>query len=656
MKLASYLALPLLALAAASPAQAEDLTRLSLEDLLNVDVEGASRYAQPISEAPATASVINADDIRRYGYTQFSEALRMARGVYTSYDRTYTYLGVRGFSRPGDYNSRVLMLVDGARSNDTVYDQAMVGNEAPIALDWVKRIEFVPGPASALYGGNALFGVANAVLWSGADLNGSRVSAETGTGGIMGINVLSGRQLDDGADWVAGISSWKRKGESLTYPEFEAAGIPGGKVRGLDGENYVKAFAKYSNRGWRFLATYSNRYKDVPTAYYTTTAGAAGTNTRDEHLHLDLTHSTALSPTWSQLTHLQLGAYSFRADYVYSPNVNPASLNRDYTLNTWWDGEYQLTYTGFDSHRVLFGSEVRHSPHMDQYNVDIAPSFTWLNDQRHSTTYSFYAQDEWRISSRWLANLGGRVDHVDYAGTFGSPRLALIYQPQTETTAKFIYGRAFRAPNAYERFYTISAFSLGNPDLKPERIETREISVDHSLTSATRIGIGHYRYTIRNLIDQIPSTDPGYLYMYVNQPDMQARGWELEAESLLGQGWRVRGSMAWQQVEQSGGGESINAPHRLGKLFVDGPIFDGWTGAFEVQAMSRRQAMVGSIGGNAVARMTLRQSRQGPYGQWSLVVNNLANRNYSDPSSLGYIQNVLPQDRRQWLIRWEYTL
>lgn len=626
---------------------AEDLSRLSLEDLLNVDVEGASRYAQPISEAPATATIIGADDIRRYGYTQFGEALRMARGVYTSYDRTYTYLGVRGFNRPGDYNSRILMLVDGARSNDTVYDQAMIGNEAPIALDWVKRIEFVPGPSSALYGGNALFGIANAVLWSGADLNGTRISAETGTAGAMGINVLSGRQLENGADWIVGVSSFRRRGEDLRFDEFVNPGVSDGVARGLDGEHYFKAFTKLSAQGWRFLATYSNRYKDVPTAYFNTDFNAAGTYTRDEHLHLDLTHSTSLSKDWSQFAHVQLGAYKFTADYIYT-----GTLNRDYTLNTWWDGEYQLTYTGFNAHRVLFGGEVRHSPHQDQYNWDVGTTHPSLNNQYRSTTYGVYLQDEWRLSSHWLANLGGRVDHVENAGTVGSPRLALIYQPQAETTAKLIYGRAFRAANAYERFYTIANFQ-GNPDLKPERIETRELSIDHALTPATRVGLSHYRYTLHNLIDQV--LDSNGNGQYVNQPDMRARGWEAEAESLVGLGWRIRGSMAWQRVEQSSG-EPTNSPHRLGKLFIDGPVFDGWTGAIELQAMSRRKARTDSVGGNAVARLVLRQSRQGPYGQWSVIVNNLANRTYADPASQDFRQNILPQDKRQWLLRWEYSL
>lgn len=652
MRPASYWALVLLPWAsiATLPAQAEDLTRLSVEDLLKLEVEGASRYAQPITEAPSTATVIGADDIRRYGYTQLSEALRMARGVYSSYDRTYTYLGVRGFNRPGDYNSRVLLLVDGARSNDTVYDQAMVGHEAPIALDWVKRIEFVPGPASALYGGNALFGIANAVLWSGADLNGTRVSAETGSGNIFGVNVLSGRQTADGGDWVAGASAWRRGGDTLYYPEFHALGVPDGMARGLDGEKYFKAFAKFSSQGWRFLATYSNRYKDVPTAYYGTLPNVAGTYTRDEHLHLDLTHSEALSDTWSHFAHVQLGAYTFKADYMM-----PGLINRDYALNTWWDGEYQLTYTGFDAHKLLFGGEWRHSPHMDQYNLDLGPDNVWLSERHKQNSYGFYVQDEWRVASQWLANLGGRVDHTDGAGTLGSPRLALIYQPTTAATLKALYGRAFRAANAYERYYTIAGFSLADPRLKPERIETRELSLDYALSPAARLGVSHYRYTIHDLVDQIPDATGTYRYLFINQGEMQARGWEVEAEAMMPQGWRLRTSWAVQRVEQNNG-EPVNSPHRLAKLFVDGPITDGWTAAAEVQAMSRRLTLAGAVGGQAVARLSLRQARPGPWGQWSLVVNNLANRSYADPASIDYRQDAVPQDGRQWLLRWEYPL
>lgn len=164
-----------------APSSPEDLADLALEDLLQVEVSSASRFSQSIEEAPASVTVLGEDELRERGYGTLAEALVTAPGVYSSNDQSYTYLGVRGFNRPGDYGTRILLLTDGARRNDPLFDQALLGNEAPIEIDWVKRLEFVPGPASAIYGSNALFGTANAVMLSGGDINGARVSVDAGS-------------------------------------------------------------------------------------------------------------------------------------------------------------------------------------------------------------------------------------------------------------------------------------------------------------------------------------------------------------------------------------------------------------------------------------------------------------------------------------------
>jgi iron complex outermembrane receptor protein len=126
-----------------------ELAELSLDDLLRVEVVGATRYAQPLSDTPASVTVIGREELHNQGYRNLGEALATVGGVFTSSDRNYTYLGVRGFNRSGDYNSRVLLLTDGARRNDALFDQALIGNESPVEMDWVKRLEFVSGPSSA---------------------------------------------------------------------------------------------------------------------------------------------------------------------------------------------------------------------------------------------------------------------------------------------------------------------------------------------------------------------------------------------------------------------------------------------------------------------------------------------------------------------------
>ena len=84
-----------------------DFADRSLEELMNVNIYTASKRWQKIVDAPASISIVTADEIQKYGYRTLAEILRSVRGVYIGYDRNYRYIGVRGFSRPGDYNSRV---------------------------------------------------------------------------------------------------------------------------------------------------------------------------------------------------------------------------------------------------------------------------------------------------------------------------------------------------------------------------------------------------------------------------------------------------------------------------------------------------------------------------------------------------------------------
>ena len=105
---------------------------MTLEQLMSMDVErvfGASRFQQSVIDAPASVTIVTRDDIERFGYRTLADILRVVRGFYVSNDRNYSYVGVRGFSRPGDYNTRVLLLIDGHRLNDNIYDQALIGTE-----------------------------------------------------------------------------------------------------------------------------------------------------------------------------------------------------------------------------------------------------------------------------------------------------------------------------------------------------------------------------------------------------------------------------------------------------------------------------------------------------------------------------------------------
>src|SRR5579859_5783667 len=99
-------------LSSAQQDAAPDLTDLSIEDLASVTLSTASRHLDDPRKAPGAISVIGADEITRYGWRTLADLLRSVTGIYTAYDRSYTYVGVRGFLQSGDYNARVLLLID----------------------------------------------------------------------------------------------------------------------------------------------------------------------------------------------------------------------------------------------------------------------------------------------------------------------------------------------------------------------------------------------------------------------------------------------------------------------------------------------------------------------------------------------------------------
>ena len=117
------------------------------------------------------------------------------RGMYVVDDRNYSFIGTRGFALPGDYNSRILLLVNGHRVNDNVFGQAEIGAEFGLDPAMFERVEIIRGPASSLYGDSAFFAVVNVITRTGASLGGGSVTVETGTLGTRLARAAVGHRL-----------------------------------------------------------------------------------------------------------------------------------------------------------------------------------------------------------------------------------------------------------------------------------------------------------------------------------------------------------------------------------------------------------------------------------------------------------------------------
>ena len=246
----------------AANAASADLIDLSLEQLLDVEVVGASKYAQKQSQVAAAVNVLTRDEIRGFGWRTLAEALASLPGVHTTYDRQYSFFGARGFGLPGDFNTRVLVMVNGNRVNDVTYDQAPIGRDFPLDLDLVERIEFIPGPGGAVYGQNAMFGVVNVVTRQGASFDGARLAvAWQGPQRLGEARATWGRKLDNGVDLLLSASRLKARGEDR-FVDFGSNGVAG-VVRGQDGERDREFFARAERDNWSLEFVDGDHRKDI---------------------------------------------------------------------------------------------------------------------------------------------------------------------------------------------------------------------------------------------------------------------------------------------------------------------------------------------------------------------------------------------------------
>src|SRR5687767_5060323 len=262
-------------LAVSSPAVAQStLPDLSLDDLMELDagqVFGASERLQPVTEAPASISFITAQEIKRYGYRTLADILRSVRGMYVVNDRNFSLVGMRGFALPGDYNSRILLLVNGHRVNDNIYGQAEIGAEFGLDPAIIERVEIIRGPAASLYGDSAFFAVVNVITRTGSSLAGGSVALESGTQGTWLTRGTVGTRIADRMDVaLSGTYEHTNGVERLYFPAFDAPATNNGIAEGLDGEGARQFYGRLDLGGLTVTGAYGRRIRDVPTASFGT--------------------------------------------------------------------------------------------------------------------------------------------------------------------------------------------------------------------------------------------------------------------------------------------------------------------------------------------------------------------------------------------------
>ncbi|MES2049425.1 MAG: TonB-dependent receptor [Pseudomonadota bacterium] len=644
----------------------EDLTNLSLEDLMKVVVVSASKFPQASSQAPSAVQVLSAEDIRLNGWRTLAEALDSLPGLYASNDRAYGFLGARGFMVPGDYNMRFQLLLDGQPLNDNLYGQANLGHEFQVDMSLIDRIEYVPGPGSSIYGSNAMFGVINVLTRKASSMPRLGASIRIQGDGWKELDLQGAHHSDNGGpDLIFSLSRANKSGRDLYYPDAmglataDGSASADGIARGLDRMLVTRAFAGIRQDGFAISAWAAQR--DVRPS-----SGLSNGNFNDPRLHIVDT-SYALASTYQRRLQQDLDlnfrlAYqkiTFQGDVpYYFPSVGSFVI-RDQSDGSWLSGEARILYTGLPDHKLIAGLDFQSDLKASQENAALdIPVIAPFSINALKRRLGAFMQDEWNFSTDWRLNIGLRNDTYSDGKSKFSPRLGLIWNSSENATLKLLAGRAYRFANKYEAEYARGVNVLANPYLQPETIRTIEAVASYHIESGQEIGASLFDYQLKNLIRQ--TNDGNNVLQFQNQADVNAHGLEIFHKLRSKSGINMISSIAFNHSRDISGQELSNSPHWIAKLNLRRPLWqENLVAAIEMNAVGpRRVDWRGEqrhLGTQTQVNLALTASRIAQGLDLQLRLVNLFDKKIAYPSADVTAVPTLATGGRQWQLGLNYA-
>lgn len=411
-----------------SPAPA-DLSQLSLEDLMSIEVTSVSKKAEKVSDSAAAVYVVTQEDIRRSGVTTIADALRMIPGMHVASINSHIWaISSRGFI--DRFANKMLVLIDGR----SVYTPLFAGtwwDAQDTLLEDIERIEVIRGPGATMWGANAVNGVINVItkkadqtqgtlvtsdVASGSRLNGAlQYGGQTGVTGHFRIytKYLDHRAFDD-ASGADGDDAWNQSRTGFRFDreisEKESLAVHGDVYNG---------FGSQRIRGNSYTAPFEAPVVD--------NYEYSGSNVLAKWTRADSEDSE---------TTLQM----------YYDRTERYDIQHIETRNT-WDLDFQKRAALSDRREITWGLGYRQTS--DSTGNTAYVTFDPLSETDHLLN-AFVQEDIALVQEKLRLTLGSKLEHNDYTGFEVEPNIRLLWSPNPRHTMWTAVSRAVRTPTRAE--------------------------------------------------------------------------------------------------------------------------------------------------------------------------------------------------------------
>lgn len=515
---------------------ADALKKMSLEELMNLEVVSVSRRSEKLVRAASAIQVITQEDFTRYGATSIPEALRLATNLHVAQKNSHDWaISARGFNT--DLANKLLVMIDGR----TVYTPLFSGvfwDRQDYLLEDIERIEVISGPGGTLWGSNAVNGVINIITKKGIDTQG--LYAEGG----------AGSQLEN----FGGIRYGAQLGENIffrvygKYFERDEAKLPNGDDANDSwkmGQGGFRLDAPLSDKN--SLTLQGDYYDGVVRLSTGGKSFVTGNNVLGRWSHHFSDNSEFRLQLYYDRTYLSQPVSALLNDDG-SVEIAPAGTLTD-NLDT-YDVDLQHSFTLGTRHRIVWGLGYRRTHDV----VHSAPALAFDPESLYRNLYNIYAQDEIGVTDNLFFTLGTKVEYNDYTGFEFEPNVRLAFNATEKQTVWAAVSRAVRIPSrvdAHIRLPTpaFSSFGIdnllvGNPDFKAENVVSYELGYRARPGNNLSLSVS----TFYNVYDDVRSTslspDPALYNLplfYENNLKGETYGVEFTATYQPFPGWRLQG-------------------------------------------------------------------------------------------------------------------
>jgi outer membrane receptor for ferrienterochelin and colicins len=618
--------------------------------LTNIKVNTASKYWQTVSEAPASISIISSNEIEAYGFKTVAEALRTVKGLYISDDKNYTYLGVRGFSRPTDYLNRVLVLLNGHSTNDNIYGGAYIDRNLAIDMNTIDRIEIVRGPSSVLYGNSAMLAIINIITKNNLSPDNFSSSFQAGSYNSYQGSVSLSKEFSNGFNFFLSGMLGDKKGENLYFQEFDSDTTNHGIAENLDWEKNHGFLLSASYGDISMNSYYTHRDKGLPTASYGINFNDSRAHTIDEQGFLELKYDKQLSPSQNLMVRGYYDNFFYNGFWPYDV------LQVDKTIGKTLGLEVKFLWDILENYRLTLGTEIKNN--IKAHYFYSSDDIVLYSDNYPFKNYGFYLQNEYQINTNVALTLGLRLDKFSNIGTVLTPRVAVLLFPFKTSTLKLLYGEAYRAPNIYElNINDPYGGYLGNLSLVSEKIQTVEMIWEEKLSKFIFGSVSMYQYLMNNLIDLKTMPDIS-LTQFENSGKVNAKGIEAELTAKFMNGLNTFINYSFQSAKDKYSDKIIsNSPQHLIKLGVIYPLAENVSIASDLLYESSRKTVYDTetkpyflINTNLTVKKVFN------HFNLHFKINNLLNTGYKLPGGLEHLQESIIQTYRNYYIKIDFTL